>query len=200
MALAHKVKLPQGNFHATPRILPLRSQWNQRVIWLTSDNLSFLKDNSCKHWIMREWRTSLLSEIKCWIAIVKLNGCGGLIKRVKMVKNVPRSAKWVPSFSSPSWAIKIACKRKHEIDHSPEWAQPKLFPQGEPLGKRTSVTAPSILLKYSTNCGKVQSEREAYDRHPISRWPAGKLTRIKPRYFNLHLLLDPIYLPLAQPS
>lgn len=74
-----------------------------------------------------------------------------------MVKNVPRFLSlfrvYLPRNGFQVFlprGQKTACKRKHEIDPSPEWAKPKLFPQGEPLGKRVSVTATNILSVHLT--------------------------------------------------
>lgn len=78
--------------------------------------------------------SSLLSQIKCWTAIAKLNWYGGLIKRVKTVENILRFTSLFHVYKDiyrdllPRGQLNSVCNHEHEVDHNLEWAQRKLIP------------------------------------------------------------------------
>ena len=85
-------------------------------------------------------------KIKDWIALAKLNWCGGFSKSVKMVQTVYDLCQ--PSMFTTTFPVKphssfflplgqfITVWPQTRKWPYPECAQPKLFPHGEPWGRR----------------------------------------------------------------
>ena len=83
---------------------------------------------------------------KGWITLAKVNWCGGFIERVKIGETVDDLCQplmfttTLPAKPDSSVFFPLChlwlCDRKDEIVQNPEWTQPKLFPHGEPWGRR----------------------------------------------------------------
>ena len=83
---------------------------------------------------------------KGWITLAKVNWCGGFIERVKIGETVDDLCQplmfttTLPAKPDSSVFFPLChlwlCGRKDEIVQNPEWTQPKLFPHGEPWGRR----------------------------------------------------------------